>query len=112
MRDALREFNTGQFMKHQAPYIPEWVFEKACDRELRENWLENMKVVKQRNVPSGANIISSHFVYRVKYEHEVHHEDVLLRLKARLCVHGNKDSERTLLRTDAAVASHFSFRIM
>ncbi len=33
-------------------------------------------------------------------------------LKARLCVHGNRDAERESLRTDAAVVSHDGFRFL
>ncbi len=34
----------------------------------------------------------------------------MLKLKSRLCVHGNKDHERESMRTDAAVVSHIGFR--
>ncbi len=33
-------------------------------------------------------------------------------LKARLCVHGNRDAERENMRTDAAVVSHDGFRLL
>ena len=55
---ALDDFNTAQFMKHQAPYIPDWVYDKARNRELEENWKANIRVVKEKEVPSSANIIT------------------------------------------------------
>ncbi len=36
----------------------------------------------------------------------------LFLLKARLCVHGNRDDEKGSLRTDAAVVSHNAFRLL
>lgn len=67
-----------------------------------------------RNVPSGANVIRSHFVYKVKVEHKLVAGTTIrkLKLKSRLCVHGNKDVERESMRTDAAVVSHIGFRMV
>lgn len=35
-----------------------------------------------------------------------------MKLKSRLCVHGNKDVERETIRTDAAVVSQMGFRVV
>ena len=79
-----------------------------------KNWAPNMTKVKMEDVPRDANIIGSHFVYKVKTEFETvdGKNEQHLKLKSSLCVHGNKDSERESLHTDAAVVSHMGFRIL
>lgn len=73
-----------------------------------------MVEVPIKDMTSDANIIGSHFVYKVK----VSTEDVegvpsrVMKHKSSLCVQGNKDAEREALRTDAAVVSHMFFSII
>lgn len=111
---AMSLFHTSQCMKLEAPFILEWVYEGSRQRELEKNWFPNMKVLHSQDVPSDANIISSHFVYKVKKDDEkgVDKSSELHNINARLCVRGNKDNERESLRTDAAVACHMAFRLV
>ena len=111
---AYDQFRGGQFYAREAPFLPKFLLERADREELEKNWSPNMVEVDEKDVPSGANVIGSHFVYKVKVEHELDAGSTIrkLKLKSRLCVHGNKDDERESMRTDAAVVSHFGFRMV
>ena len=98
---------SNQFMKHEAPDIPNWLYTESQSRELRDNWDNNKIDVPYREVPHDANVIGSHIVYMVKQQTE---DPKILKLKSRICVHGNRDDEKEALRTDSAVASHSVFR--
>ncbi len=101
---------TSQFMMHEHPHIPYWIMHKARQIELRTNCQPNMQHVLASTVPKDANIIGSHFVYKIKME--TTNSNKTFTLKARLCVHGNKDAEKDNIRSDAAVVSHFGLRLM
>jgi hypothetical protein len=64
----------------------------------KENWIRSkaFDLVKISDVPSGANIISSHVIYKWKSE---------TTLKARIVPHGHRDEEKQFLRTDAPTMS-------
>ena len=98
-------------MKHEAPWISEWIYRKATDNELKDNCIPNIERVDERKIEVLENMISSHFVYKAKVNKIVRREKIFT-LKARFCAHGNKDSECEYLRTDAAVSSHTSFRLI
>jgi hypothetical protein len=74
--------------------------EEMADSYLqeKENWVKAkaFNLVKISDVPAGANIISSHVVYKWKSEDT---------LKARIVTHGHRDDEKQFLRTDAPTMS-------
>lgn len=113
LREAYDVFHNGQFYRRDAPFVPSWVFVEADKRELEKNWVSSMNIVSLENVPQHANVIGSHFVYKVKSKLDGDCKDGrrMFELKWRLCVHGNHDSEESL-RTDAAVVSHLGFRMI
>jgi hypothetical protein len=59
----------------------------------KENWIRSkaFDLVKLADVPPGANIISSHVIYKWKSE---------ITLKQRIVPHGHRDEEKQFLRTD------------
>ncbi len=65
-------------------------------------------------IPKGANIIGSHFLYKVKaaLEDVYGNRTMQLKLKSRLCVYSNTDAEPDSLRIDVAVVSHMGFRLV
>ena len=111
LRVAYEHFQGAQFYARQAQFIPYYLLEKADQAELNKNWTPNMVEVPMSEVPPNANVIGSHFVYKVKVDSIMSEGKSVkrLKLKSRLCVHGNKDAERDSLRTDAAVVSHMGF---
>lgn len=66
LEQTVEQFSSSQFMRHEAPFIPEWVYDKSIRRELDDNWLPNMRVIRMCDVPKDANVISSHSIYKVK----------------------------------------------
>jgi Reverse transcriptase (RNA-dependent DNA polymerase) len=74
--------------------------EEMAESYLQEknNWVKAkaFNLVKIADVPVGANIISSHVVYKWKAEDS---------LKARIVPHGHRDDEKQFLRTDAPTMS-------
>lgn len=115
LQEAQKLFGNGQFYRRDAPILPSWIFDDADKREIDKNWAANVDMVSTDKVPQDANVIGSHFVYKVKSLSDT--EDGAgngnsLQLKSRLCVNGNHDAEKDSLRTDAAVVSHFGFRMI
>ena len=58
-------------------------------------------------VPSHANIIRSHVIYKVKPG-----DDGSLKTKARIAPHGNKDKQRTELESDSATCPPIGIRLL
>lgn len=113
LRQVYSRIGGNQFMKHEVVDIPDWMYDEAHAAEVNKNWVKNKVDVRWEEIPEGANIIGSHIVYNVKETEERPQSTVpKLKLKARICAHGNQDDERESLRTDAAVASHVCFRLI
>lgn len=113
LRKAFSWLGGTQFVQRDASEIPEWLYGLSHEEEIEKNWKNNKKDVPTHEVPSDANIIGSHVVYR--FEEDVmltSGESRRLKLKARICAHGNQDDELESLRTDAAVANHSGFRML
>lgn len=68
-------------------------------REHDDNWTDAYQEVAERGLPKGANLISSHVVFKVKTN-----DDGSLKLKGRIVVHGNRDDDKDLVRSDSAAA--------
>lgn len=88
-------------------FAPPWILDRAVKREIAENWTEAYEPVHRGQLQKGANIISSHFVYRVKTD-----ELGVKMLKARLVIHGNRDADKDLIRKDAVAANLFITRFL
>ena len=110
LNNTYQVFRNVQFYCRDAPWIPRTMFAKAEKTEVDENWFKNISLVDVDKLPKNANVIGSHFVYKVKCE-GTELSGLRFKLKARLCVHGNRDTEKDSLRTDAAVVSHDGFRM-
>lgn len=57
------------------------------------------RIEHEHALRKGANVISSHVVFKVKTN-----DDGSLELKGRVVVHGNRDSEKDSVRSDRAAA--------
>ena len=108
LRKFYDRMGTTQFMKHEAPDIQQWIFAELHAAELQQNWNSNKIDVPCKVIPQDANVRGSHIVYVVKPTEDPE----VLKLKSRICVHGNRDDEKESLRTDSAVASHTAFRLI
>ena len=108
LRKVYDRMGTTQFMKHEAPDIQQWIFAESHAAELQQNWNSNKIDVPCKKIPQDANVIGSHIVYVVKPTENPE----VLKLKSRICVHGNRDDEKESLRTNSAVASHTAFRLI
>lgn len=86
---------------------PSWLTHKALSKEHDDNWSEAYHEVDERDIHKGANIISSHVVYKIKTDEAGRH-----RLKARICPHGNKDAMKDEIRKDSATAQFNVIRLM
>ena len=99
-----QRFGTHDHTRNQLAWVPHWVLNKALKVEL-ENYNPVVELVDAKYVPSHANVIDSHTLYRVKVK-----EGGVLQLKARIVPHGNKDIYKELVRSDSEVAEHSSYR--
>ena len=86
---------------------PPWLVQKALGEEIDIAWKGAYEEVPESEVPMGANVITSHVVYKVKNE-----EGGRKRLKARLCPHGNRDKEKGNIRVDSSNARFDLIRLM
>lgn len=78
-------------------FWPNWILDQALNSELTTNWKGVYTTVHETCIPHGANVISSHIVFKTKDD-----EDGNLKLKARLVLHGNRDRDRFSVRRDSA----------
>jgi len=85
--------------KSKLQFVPSWVLEKAEEKE-KSNYKESIEVVDRRDVPRSANIISSHFFFKLKEGDEPGQ----LALKCRCVPHGNRDKVKEELRSDSSTA--------
>lgn len=97
----------AQLSRNKMECAPQWVLDKAVKEELENSWKDAFLEVSERSIPKNANVISSHVVYKVKCE-----ENNLMRMKARLCPHGNRDKEAGKIRSDSSNAQYEIIRIL
>lgn len=86
--------------------IPAWIIEKSLCIEHEDNWKEAYISVPENSVPRSENIIASHVVYKVKTD-----EKGGLKLKARICPHGNRDRLKDDVRKDSSTAQFDVIRL-
>lgn len=101
LRTAYSTMKGKQMYEHELGSIPSWIITKAIQNE-KDNYLREgcYEEVHAKDLPPQANIISSHHFFEVKTQGT----DDILRLKCRLVPHGNKDTEKEDIRTDAVTA--------
>lgn len=87
-------FGNKSFMKHQAQGFEQYTLNKSYDAE-ETSFLNTVKIVPHSDVPSDANIVNSHVLYKVK-----NNDDGSLKLKARIAPHCNEDDLKDFLTSD------------
>ena len=86
-----------------------WVIQKTVHAELRNYKGKGAhSTVHRRGAPRNASIISSHNFFQTK----INGSPDRLKLKCCLVPHGNKDSEKELLRTDSSNAQFPVIRLV
>ena len=106
LRDYQERFNSKEFLLSHAQGLPTSVTQNAYSAE-ECSFLANCECVHISRVPSTANVISSHVLYKIK---ELDDEKLLC--KARIAPHGNKDFEKDNLKTDSASCPPLGVRIL
>lgn len=107
LHDIRDKIGTGQVTASAIAFAPSWVVEKSMKAEHDENWTGAYEEVHESDLERGANVISSHVVFKVKSN-----DDGSLKLKSRIVVHGNRDDERELIRSDCAAADMLIIRLV
>ena len=98
-------FEHKEFSLTAAQGLPSHTTENAYKKE-ENKFMRTVRLVPTSQVPKDANIITSHVIYKVKSSDEGDYY-----LKARIAPHGNKDRERTGLKTDSATCPPVGIRI-
>lgn len=83
-------------------FAPDWLLQDAIDSELDTNWKYPYVSVLLSSLPPAASIISSRFILKIK---DGDHE---LISKGRLVLHGNRDRERFIVRSDSTSQIYLS----
>lgn len=102
----LDHFGNKPFLGHMAQGFPSYLLQNAFEAEQLE-FKNTVRVVARDDVPSDANIISSHVIYKTKVS-----DDESLKLKARIAPHGNEDSMRYEMRSDCAMCAQMGVRML
>lgn len=103
IRDTI---GTTQVNRKRLEGAPAWIVQKALDAEHNDNWKEAYEEIAESNVSRGENVIASHVVYKLKVD-----EEGKMKLKARICPHGNRDIEKDDVRKDSATAQFDTIRM-
>lgn len=90
---------TTQVTRSKLQCAPPWLVDEAFRKELEGNWCDAFVPVASNKLPRGANIITSHTVYKIKISEEGEKT-----LKARIVAHGDKDDLKDVIRKDSATA--------
>eukprot|EP00171_Calliarthron_tuberculosum_P007062 IDg7062t1 len=93
---------TQRDMEFAAP----WIVEESY-KEEESNWNDVYVVVNERDIPMKSNVITSHVTYKIKVQ-----EDNTLKLKSRICAHGNRDNDKDKVRKDSAAAQFPIIRLL
>lgn len=114
IRDASRELEeihdvigSKQVTASRLTFAPPWILQEALKREHDSNWQGAYVEVREKDVCRGANVISSHVVYKLKTE-----ENGSRMMKARIVPHGNHDDEKDDVRKDSSNAPLFVVRLL
>lgn len=95
-----------QVTRRRLEGIPAWIIQQALGKEHQDNWSEAYEEVPEGQVSRGENVIASHVVYKLKVD-----EKGGMKLKARICPHGNRDMLKDDVRKDASSAQFEVIRI-
>lgn len=106
LNSMLEQVGNKPFLRHQAQGFDQYSLVNAYARE-EETFLKTARPVYQREVPPGANVISSHTLYKLK-----HNDNNSFRLKARIAPHGNKDALKNVLSTDCSTCPPAVLRVL
>lgn len=96
-----------QVTRAKLEHVPQWLLDKADQKEHDENWAGAYEVVEEKYVPKKANVITSHTVYKVKVD-----EDKNMKMKSRICPHGNRDREKVNIRKGSSTAQFNVIRLL
>lgn len=107
LHDIRSKIGSSQVTASAIAFAPGWIVEKAMKQEHDDNWTDAYQEVAEHALPKGSNIISSHVVFKVKTN-----DDGSLRLKGRIVVHGNRDDDKDLVRSDSAAADMMIVRLV
>ena len=99
-------FGNKSFLKQQAQGFEQCPLFNSY-KEEENSFLKTVKVIPSSQLPSAANIINSHKIYRVKQN-----DDESLKLKARIAPHGNEDDLNDFLDKDCATCSPTRIQIV
>lgn len=102
----LSHFGVRPFLRHEAQGFDQEVLYNAYTEEER-SFKKTVECVPRLQIPSNANIITIHVLYKVKVI-----DDDTFKLKARIAPHGNKDLLKNVLTSDCCVCSPLGFRVV
>jgi len=106
LSSILEHFGNKSFLKHQAQGFEQFPLINAYQRE-EGTFLKTARIIPKDKSTSGANIIGSHTLYKVK-----HNDDGSLKLKARIAPHGNEDDIKHMLNKDCTICPPTGLRIV
>ena len=109
-QDALKlyyeRFEGKEFLLYHAEGLPSFITANSYSI-VEHNFLRHCISVHRSKVPTNANVISSHVLYKIKRR-----DDGSLTCKARIAPHGNEDRDRLNLKTDSACCPPIGIRVL
>lgn len=101
-----QRFKNKEFLRSHAEGLQTFLIQNAFQRE-EESFKKHVKEVHVSQVPSNANVVSSHVLYKVK---KLDNDSLLC--KARMAPHGKRDNEKGNLKIDSQTCPPIGFRIL
>ena len=106
MEAYFKAFIQKDFMLHHAEELPPRALYNAYKDEVQK-FMKTVRQVPINKVPRNSNIITSLVIYKVKAN-----DDGVLKMKARIVPHANKDKDRDTLKTDSSQCPPTGIRIL
>jgi len=98
-------FKFKEFLFHHAQGLPQFILQNAY-RSEEDSFKKTVRMIHVTKVPQSANVISSHVLYKVKKL-----DDGSMKMKARIAPHGNKDKEKSTVKSDSATCPPIGVRV-
>lgn len=107
LKEVHAAIGNSQVTLNKLESAPSWITDKSLKEEHAANWEDAYFEVKESTIPEDANVINSHVIYKLKMG-----ETGTMRMKARICPHGNRDDQKDQIRKDSATAQFDVIRLL
>lgn len=70
LEEIYEQVGSRQVSRCKLEFAPSWIFDESFKKEHDDNGADAYEVVSDKSVPSDANVVGSHTVYKVRTDEE------------------------------------------